>query len=78
MPQYTVGEMVAKLADAGLLTEREAQVYVLREVEGWRNHRVADDLDLSDSRVSDLKSQAETKIQKAEETLTALDAIQNQ
>jgi transcriptional regulator len=78
MPQYTVEEEIEMLIDAGLLTEREAEVFVLRSVEGTPGYAVSDDLEISDSRVSDAKTQAETKIENARATLKALKEIRYQ
>lgn len=78
MPKYTVEEEIELLVDAGLLTEREAEVYVLRSVEGTPGYAVADELDISEQRVSDAKRQAEDKVESARETLEALGEIRYQ
>lgn len=78
MPQYSVEEEIELLVEAGMLTEREAEVYVYRNVEATPGYAVADHLGISESRVSDAKSQAERKIDNARETLTALEEIRHQ
>lgn len=78
MPQYSVDEEIEMMVDAGLLTEREAEIYVLRDVEATPGYAVADDLGISESRVSDAKRQAEDKITAARDTLDALEEIRNQ
>ena len=78
MPQYTVDEEIQMLADADLLTERQAECYVHRRVEGTPGYAVADELDISESAVSDAVSAAESKLDAARATLQALQHIRNQ
>jgi len=78
MPQYSIDEEIELLAEAGLLTERQAQAYVYREVELWPLHAVADELDLTKSTISDYAREAGRKIDAAEATLDALGEIRDQ
>jgi len=78
MPRYTVEEEIEMLADAGLLTERQAEAYVQRRIEATPGYAVADELGISQSTLSDYVSDAEAKIEAAEATIEALEAIRNQ
>ena len=75
MPQYTVNEEVELLTDAGLLTEQQARAYVLRFVEGFELTDAAGQMDLAKATVSQYASDAAAKVDAAEETLAALEAI---
>lgn len=78
MPKYTVAEEIEMLADAGLLTERQAEAYVRRRIElepGWA---VAEHMDISESTLSGYISDAEDKIEEARETIDALGEIRKQ
>ena len=78
MPEYSVEEEIGLLADAGLLTERQAEAYVLRRVEATPGYAVAEQMDVSESAVSDYVSAAEEKIANARDTLQALENIRFQ
>jgi len=78
MPRYTVAEEVELLTDAGLLTERQAEAFVRRRVEAEPGYAVAKAMGIGDSTVSDYVADAEQKIEQAEATMEALDAIRNQ
>lgn len=78
MPEYTVEEEVELLADAGLLTERQAEAFVLRRVEGTPGYAVADHMDVSEATVSDYVNTAEEKLETARDTLDALEEIRFQ
>ena len=75
MPQYTPDEAVELLVDAGMLTERQAEAYVLRRVELTPGYAVAEHMDVTESTVSDYVSTAEEKLDAARETLDALEEI---
>lgn len=78
MPQYSAAEEIELLADAGLLTERQAEAFVMRRVEATPGYAVADEMDVSQSTVSDYVRDAEAKIEAARATLEALDEIRHQ
>lgn len=78
MPQYSAAEEIELLADAGLLTERQAEAFVMRRVEATPGYAVADEMDVSQSTVSDYARDAEAKIEAARATLDALDEIRHQ
>ena len=78
MPQYTVEEEIELLADAGLLTERQAEVFVRRRVEAEPGWSVAEDLGLAETTVSDYVGDAEKKLEQARATLNALEEIRFQ
>lgn len=75
MPQYSPDEAVDLLVDAGLLTERQAEAFVFRRVEGTPGYAVAENMDVTESTVSDYVSTAEEKLDAARETLDALEEI---
>jgi hypothetical protein len=75
MPEYTVEEEIELLADAGLLTERQAEAYVQRRVEAQPGYAVADQMDIIDSTLSDYVSAAEEKVEAARDTVDALEEI---
>lgn len=76
--KYSVEEEIDMLASAGLLTERQAEVYVLREIEATPGWAVAEELDLGESTVSDYLADARAKIDKAEATLDVIKEIRFQ
>lgn len=78
MPEYTVVEEIELLADAGLLTERQAEAFVLRRVEATPGYAVAEEMGVGESTVSGYVSDAEEKIEAARETLDAIDEIRYQ
>lgn len=78
MPQYTVGEEIELLTEAGLLTERQAEAFVLRRVEATPGYAVAKKMNVKESTVSDYVSDAEAKIEAARETIDAIEEIRYQ
>ena len=78
MPQYTVEEEIELLTEAGLLTERQAEAFVLRRVEATPGYAVAESMDVAESTVSDYVSDAEAKIESARETIDAIEEIRYQ
>jgi DNA-directed RNA polymerase specialized sigma24 family protein len=78
MPEYSVAEEIELLADAGLLTERQAEAFVRRRVEGEPGWSVAEDMSISQSTVADYVGDAEQKIERAQATVGALEAIRYQ
>lgn len=78
MPKYTVAEEIELLADADLLTERQAEAFVRRRVEAEPGYGVAQAMDVSDQAVSDYVREAEKKIERAEATLDAIEEIRYQ
>jgi len=73
--QYSIDEEIQLLVDAGLLTERQAQAYVYREVELVPREAAADQMGISSSTLDDYRADAEDKIEAARETLNALEEI---
>lgn len=68
--------LIEKIADAGHLTERQAQIYVLREIEGRRRQEIADELDLSPHTVTDYLGHARKKVESARQTVEILDSVE--
>lgn len=66
------------LAEAGLLTEREAQAHVLTRVYDWPVERAAAAMDVSNSRVYNARDAAETDIEAARETLDMLGELKSE
>lgn len=64
-----------RLAEAGLLTGRQAQAYAFRVIHGISRRETADALGVSKSYVDNLRSDAIEKIDAASETVAMLDEI---
>lgn len=78
MSALSTEEEIELLVDAGLLTERQAEAYVLREVELVPREAAADAIGISKSTLDDYRGAAEDKIEDARATLDALESIRNQ
>jgi transcriptional regulator len=78
MPRYTPNEEIDLLADADLLTERQAEIYVYRRIEAVPRPAVADELGIAEQTVSNTATRAGEIIDAAEATLDVLDEIRNQ
>lgn len=74
--QYSAEEEIEMLAGAGLLTKRQAEAYVYREIEHLSRGAAAERMGISPSTLDDYRSDAGTKIEDAEETLDVLERIQ--
>jgi len=74
--QHSVEEEIQMLVDAGLLTERQAQAYVYREIEQLSRAAAAERMCISPSTLDDYRSDAVGKIVDAEGTLDVLEEIQ--
>jgi len=70
-----VDEVVDHVVTAGLLTERQAQVYVRRDLLDLGRPETAEDLGISISMVDDHLSVARGKVERARETVERLDAL---
>jgi len=68
---------IDRLATAGLLTERQAEAYVWRRIESQPGYVVADLMDINESTLSDYVSDAEEKVEAAEETVEQLKEIRH-
>jgi hypothetical protein len=66
---------VDQLADAGLLTRRQAQAYVLREIEAVPRDGAAQWMGVATSTMDDYRRDAVEKIEAAEATLTVIDDL---
>jgi transcriptional regulator len=73
MPRYSPDEEIDILTDAGLLTERQAEIYVYRRIEAVPRPAVADELGIAEQTVSNTATRAQEIIDAAEATLDALD-----
>jgi len=68
-------DAVSELADAGLLTERQAEIYVLRGVEGVPRDVVADDLGISVNTVDNHLARARELVEQAESTASTVETV---
>lgn len=69
-----VDDAIEELAEAGLLTERQASVFVLRDVEAVPRRAVAEDLGISVNTVDNTLSTAKEKVEGARGTVEAIDS----
>lgn len=74
----TFEEEVDVLAAAGLLTERQAEAFVHRDVELTPREAAADAMDITVSTLDDRLGEARRKIDAAEATLDAIESVRNQ
>lgn len=70
-------EAIDRLATAGLLTERQAEAYVWRRIEGERGYAVADHMGINESTLSDYVADAEEKLEAAEETVKQVEQLRH-
>lgn len=68
-------ECVNVLTEQGLLTERQAQAYVEREVFDIGRHAAADGMEISESTLDDYVRDAKEKILRAEATVDAVEKV---
>lgn len=73
-----VDREVETLAERGVLTERQAGVYVLQDVLGLSGAEVADRLGISPSTVSRHRSAARERIEAARATVQMTDRLDRQ
>lgn len=74
----TTEEEVERLVDAGLLTERQAEAYVMREVELVPREAAAEGMGIAPSTLDDYRADAVEKIEDAEATVEAVRDIRYQ
>lgn len=74
---HTPPEAIEKLVEAGLLTERQAQAYVYRDIDPTPRHAVAEMLGISVNVLDKHLSTAREKVDEAEATVDALEAIRH-
>jgi len=70
-------EVIAALADAELLTERQAEAYVRRVIEMESREAVAEYMDISTSTLDDHRGAAKDQIAAARKTVAILDAYRS-
>lgn len=76
--EVDVEEWADRLVEAGLLTEREAEALVGIHFTHLGAEEIAQELDVSASRVYNLKSQAETKLREADHTLRMVEELREE
>ena len=78
MAALTPDEEIDLLVDAGLLTERQAAAYVMREVELVPREAVAVSMGIAVSTLDDYRADAIRKVEAAEATVEAVREIRYQ
>jgi DNA-directed RNA polymerase specialized sigma24 family protein len=76
--QYSVEEEIEMLVESGLLTERQAQAYVYREVELVPREAAAEEMGISTSTLDDYRADAVEKVESARKILEAIEDIRDQ
>lgn len=74
----TLEDDVQGLVDAGLLTERQAEAYVLRDVEAVPRGAAAEMMGISPNTLDDRIAEARRKVKAAEATLDTLEDIRHE
>ncbi|RQG93717.1 hypothetical protein [Natrarchaeobius oligotrophus] len=74
----SVEEEIEMLTEAGLLTERQAEAFVYREVEAVPREAAAEEMGITASTLDDYRSDAVEKVKKARATVTAVETIRFQ
>jgi len=67
-----VVDTISELAAAGLLTERQAEAFVLREIEAAPRQATADEMGISVNTLDNTLSAARRKVRQAEATVEAV------
>lgn len=73
-----VEEEIEMLADAGLLTERQAEAFVYREIELVPREAAADAMGISPSTLDDYRADAVAKVDAATATIDAIEQLRDQ
>lgn len=71
-------ETATQISDAGLLTERQAAAFVLREIVGMPRVTAANSMDISPNVLDKHLRAARDKIDAAEETLEELEQLEEE
>jgi len=71
----SVRSLAGRLAAPGILTERQALAYVLRDVEGVPREEAADRLECSESNLDTLLGRARSNVDDAAATLSVLHGL---
>lgn len=69
-----IEDVIEDLAEAGLLTDRQAEAYVAREIEAVPRPATADKMGISVNRVDNLLRAARDKVEAARETIDVIDS----
>jgi len=67
-----------QLADAGLLTERQAEAFVLRDIEACPRQATADEMGISVNTLDNTLSTARKKVRQAEATVDAVEKARHE
>lgn len=71
-------ESVETLAEAGVLTERQAEAFVLRDVEGVPREAAAESMDISPNVLDKYLRAARDKVDSAEATVEAVQDVRHE
>ncbi|QCW05282.1 sigma factor-like helix-turn-helix DNA-binding protein [Natrinema pallidum] len=70
-------DAISQLVDAGLLTDRQAEAYVLRAVEGVPREAAAESMGISPNTLDNTLARAREKVRKAQATAEAVEVIRS-
>lgn len=73
-----VEDAIAELADADLLTERQAEAFVLRDVEAVPREAAAESMGVSVNTLDNTLRTARDKVEKAQQTARAVESVRNE
>lgn len=71
-------DAIAELADAGMLTERQAEAFVLRDVEAVPRSAAAESMGVSVNTLDNTLGTAREKVEKAQKTAEAVESIRHE
>lgn len=72
-----IEEAIDRIASAGLLTERQAEAYVFRDIELTPRQATADHMEISVNTLDKRLGEARRKVENAEETLETINDIRH-
>lgn len=73
-----VDDDIEQLVEAGLLTERQAEAFILRDVELVPREATAESMGISTSTLDTTLGRARSKVEAAEATLEAVESIRHE
>lgn len=72
-----IDDAVKRLADAGLLTERQAEAWVYRELQAVPRQATADAMDISVNTLDKRLREARDKVEQAQATADVVESLRN-
>lgn len=73
----SLSDDIEQLVDSGLLAERQAEAYILREIEAVPRQAAADSMEISVNTLDNALGKARSKIETAEDTLDVIDDLRH-